>query len=47
MVWGGMSKNGMTDLTRIHDNLNDARYCAELFVPINVPFMTTGNVDIL
>ena len=43
---GGISSYGKTRLDIVNGNLNSQRYCAEIVVPVVVPFLNQGQVTI-
>jgi hypothetical protein len=47
MIWGGISYNGKTELKTIRGVLNAAHYCAEIVIPVIVPYVANGNADVL
>lgn len=43
MVWGGICRNGRTDLITIQGTLNSVGYCNNVILPVVVPFLQQRN----
>ena len=46
MIWAGICHDGKTQLVTIAGNLTAARYCAEVVMPVVVPFVRQHNIHL-
>ncbi len=40
MIWGGICKNGRTDIVTVRGTVTSVRYCDEVITPVVIPFFT-------